>query len=138
MARRPHEREGVCLDGGRRTTQLMRDSLGGTQGLPSVAPLRGSLQRLRQYLEVALQDHVGTDAFDRLIGHVDALQVDLARFGARQHESTRAHAGAVAAEMEASERAGILVLDGDLAREANVLRPLLAAYLETPTIGGAA
>ena len=28
MARRPLERERVCLDGGRRTTQLMRDSLG--------------------------------------------------------------------------------------------------------------
>ena len=27
MARRPLEREQVCLDGGRRTTQLMRDSL---------------------------------------------------------------------------------------------------------------
>ena len=29
MARRPLEREQVYLDGGRRTTQLMRDSLGG-------------------------------------------------------------------------------------------------------------
>jgi len=29
VARRPLEREGVYLDGGRRTTQLMRDSLGG-------------------------------------------------------------------------------------------------------------
>ncbi len=29
MARRPPEREEVYLDGGRRTTQLMRDSLGG-------------------------------------------------------------------------------------------------------------
>jgi hypothetical protein len=29
VARRPLEREGICLDGGRRTTQLMRDSLGG-------------------------------------------------------------------------------------------------------------
>jgi hypothetical protein len=28
VARRPLERERVCLDGGRRTTQLMRDSLG--------------------------------------------------------------------------------------------------------------
>ena len=28
MARRPPERERICLDGGRRTTQLMRDSLG--------------------------------------------------------------------------------------------------------------
>ena len=28
MARRPLEKEGICLDGGRRTTQLMRDSLG--------------------------------------------------------------------------------------------------------------
>ena len=28
MARRPLETERVCLDGGRRTTQLMRDSLG--------------------------------------------------------------------------------------------------------------
>ena len=31
MARRPLEREQVCLDGGRRTTQLMRDSLGSNQ-----------------------------------------------------------------------------------------------------------
>jgi hypothetical protein len=29
VARRPLEREGLYLDGGRRTTQLMRDSLGG-------------------------------------------------------------------------------------------------------------
>jgi len=29
VARRPLEEEEVCLDGGRRTTQLMRDSLGG-------------------------------------------------------------------------------------------------------------
>ena len=28
MARRPLEKEDLCLDGGRRTTQLMRDSLG--------------------------------------------------------------------------------------------------------------
>ncbi len=28
MARRPLEREPICLDGGRRTPQLMRDSLG--------------------------------------------------------------------------------------------------------------
>jgi len=32
VARRPLEREGVYLDGGRRTTQLMRDSLGGATG----------------------------------------------------------------------------------------------------------
>ena len=32
MVRRPLERERVGLDGGRRTTQLMRDSLGGAQG----------------------------------------------------------------------------------------------------------
>ena len=35
MARRPPERERVSLDGGRRTTQLMRDSLGGSD-LPMV------------------------------------------------------------------------------------------------------
>ena len=29
VARRPLDKEGVYLDGGRRTTQLMRDSLGG-------------------------------------------------------------------------------------------------------------
>jgi hypothetical protein len=29
VARRPLEREGLYLDRGRRTTQLMRDSLGG-------------------------------------------------------------------------------------------------------------
>jgi len=31
VARRPLEREGVYLDGGRRTTQLMRDSLGSSR-----------------------------------------------------------------------------------------------------------
>jgi len=31
VARRPLEREQICLDGGRRTTQLMRDSLGGSR-----------------------------------------------------------------------------------------------------------
>jgi hypothetical protein len=35
VARRPLEREGIYLDGGRRTTQLMRDSLGGVQQPPS-------------------------------------------------------------------------------------------------------
>ena len=38
MARRPLEREEVYLDGGRRTTQLMRDSLGGgTTKMPARA-----------------------------------------------------------------------------------------------------
>jgi surface-adhesin protein E len=32
VARRPLEREGICLDGGRRTTQLKRDSLGARHG----------------------------------------------------------------------------------------------------------
>jgi len=34
VARRPLERERIYLDGGRRTTQLMRDSLGITAGVP--------------------------------------------------------------------------------------------------------
>ena len=40
MARRPLEWEGLCLDGGRRTTQLMRDSLGSSTALTmtSTAP----------------------------------------------------------------------------------------------------
>jgi hypothetical protein len=40
VARRPLEREGVSLDGGRRTTQLMRDSLdGATNGKDDAANL---------------------------------------------------------------------------------------------------
>ena len=40
MARRPLEREGIHLDGGRRTTQLMRNSLGVTVwGDPTITPL---------------------------------------------------------------------------------------------------
>jgi len=35
VARRPLEREQVYLDGGRRTTQLMRDSLGSATSDPS-------------------------------------------------------------------------------------------------------
>jgi hypothetical protein len=38
VARRPLEREGVCLAGGRRTTQLMRDSLGGFGQGPTHGP----------------------------------------------------------------------------------------------------
>ena len=41
MARRPLEGEGLYLDGGRRTTQLMRDSLG---SMPTI-PLSSETQR---------------------------------------------------------------------------------------------
>ena len=40
MARRPLEREQVYLDGGRRTTQLMRDSLGGSVEVILKRPIR--------------------------------------------------------------------------------------------------
>jgi hypothetical protein len=40
VARRPLEREPVYLDGGRRTTQLMRDSLGSRTGDMSHTPFR--------------------------------------------------------------------------------------------------
>jgi hypothetical protein len=108
------------------------------RSLPSVAPLRGSLQRLRGYLEIALQDHLGADAFDELIRDVDAVLIDLGRLGARHTDSTRAHASALATRMEASERAGLFELDGELEREAKVLMPLLATYLDSSRLGGAA
>ena len=106
--------------------------------LSSVAPLRGSLLRFRERLEVALQDYLGTDGFDQLIRLVDSVQLDLGRFGARQDESTRAHGRALAARMEESQRAGLFALDGELERELKVLTPLLASYLESSKTGGAA
>jgi len=42
--RRPLERKGVCLDGGRRTTQLMRDSLGGIPNATTKEPLSPNRQ----------------------------------------------------------------------------------------------
>jgi len=115
--------------------QLKRDPLGGTQrvtrDLPSVAPLRSSLQRLRAYLEVALEDHLGAEVFDKLIRQVDEVLVDLERFGARHNDSTRARVRALGDRMRASQRAGVFESDGDLEREAKVLMPLLAGYLES-------
>jgi hypothetical protein len=108
------------------------------RALPSVAPLRGSLQRFRRYLEVALQDHLGADVFDELIRQVDDVQGDLGRFGARQNDSTRARVKALGDRTEASTRAGVFELDGDLGREAKVLMPLLTSYLESSRVGGAA
>jgi hypothetical protein len=102
-----------------------------TGDLPSVAPLRGSLQRLRSYLEVALEDHLGAEVFDKLIRQVDEVLVDLGRFGARHNDSTRARVRALGDRMEASQRAGVFDSDGDLKREATVLMPLLAGYLES-------
>ena len=102
-----------------------------TRDLPSVAPLRSSLQRLRAYLEVALEDHLGAEVFDKLIRQVDEVLVDLERFGARHNDSTRARVRALGDRMRASQRAGVFESDGDLEREAKVLMPLLAGYLES-------
>jgi ankyrin repeat protein len=60
MARRPLERERICLDGGRRTTQLMRDSLGGT--VSSIPPqlfdeLVDAAERDRSRARTLLQEH---------------------------------------------------------------------------------
>ena len=109
-----------------------------TRGQPSVAPLRGSLQRFRRYLEVALQDHLGADVFDELIRQVNEVQGDLERFGARQDESTRARVRALGDRVEALARKGVFESDGDVGREAKVLIPLLASYLESLRVGGAA
>jgi len=106
--------------------------------LPSVAPLRASLQRFRHYLEVACQDHLGADALHELLRHVDAVLMDLETCGARQDESTRARVSTLRARMEASDRATILDSDGDLKREANMLLPLLAAHMGSSRVGGAA
>jgi hypothetical protein len=46
VARRPLKRELVCLDGGRRTTQLMRDSLGANRPLGRTERMLTSLQIL--------------------------------------------------------------------------------------------
>jgi hypothetical protein len=109
-----------------------------SRGLPSVAPLRGSLQRFRRYLDVAFQDHLGADVFDELIRHVDEVLLDLERFGARQNDSTRALVRAIGDLMEGSNRTGVFESDGDLGREAKVLMPLLTSYLESLRVGGAA
>ena len=49
--------------------------------LPSLSPLRASLQRFRRYLEVALQDDWGANAFEEVIRHVEPVLVDLESFG---------------------------------------------------------
>ena len=85
-----------------------------------------------------MEDHLGADAFDELMRHVDAVGFDLERFGARQNDSTRAHVSALGVRMEASERTELFGLDGDLKREARVLMPLLVTYLESATADGAA
>ena len=51
MARRPLERERIYLDGGRRTTQLMRDSLG--SAIP-MAPEKTSAQEMALALDEAV------------------------------------------------------------------------------------
>ncbi len=61
----------------------------------------------------------------------------LESFGA-QNESKRARVSALGAQLEASERAGILAWDTEVEREVRVLMPLLAAYLESLEVGGAA
>ena len=74
---------------------------------------------------------MGAEVFDKLIRQVDEVLVDLERFGARHNDSTRARVRALGDRMEASQRAGVFDSDGDLKREATVLMPLLAGYLES-------
>jgi len=105
--------------------------------LPSLAPLRASLQRFQRYLEVASQDDWGANVFEEVMRHVEPVLVDLQRFGG-PNESKRARVSALGAQLEASERAGAFASDGELDREAKVLMPLLAAYLESLKSGGAA
>ena len=105
--------------------------------LPSLSPLRASLQRFRRYLEVALQDDWGANAFEEVIRHVEPVLVDLESFGG-QNESKRARVSALGAQLEASERAGVLGWDTEVEREVKVLMPLLAAYLESLKVAGAA
>src|SRR2546429_8293692 len=105
--------------------------------LPSLAPLRASLQRFQRYLEVASQDDWGANVFEEVKRHVEPVLVDLQRFGG-PNEATRARVSALGAQLEASERARVFASDGELEREAKVLIPLLAAYLESMRGGGAA
>ncbi len=105
--------------------------------LPSLAPLRASLQRFKGYLEVAVQDDWGANVFEEVMRHVEPVLGDLQRFGG-PNESTRARVSALGAHLEASERARVFASDGELEREAKVLMPLLAAYLESLRSGGAA
>ena len=105
--------------------------------LPSLSPLRASLQRLRRYLEVALQDDWGANAFEEVIRHVEPVLFDLETFGG-PNESKRARVSALGAQLEASERAGVLAWDPEVEREAKVLMPLVCAYLESLRVGGAA
>ena len=104
---------------------------------PSLSPLRVSLQRVRRYLEVALQDDWGANAFEEVIRHVEPVLVDLESFGG-QNESKRTRVSALGAQLEGSERAGILAWDTEVEREVKVLMPLLGAYLESLEVGGAA
>jgi hypothetical protein len=105
--------------------------------LPSLVPLRASLQRLRGYLEVAAQDDLGANVFEEVMRHAEPVLIDLHRFGGPS-DATRAHVSALGAQLEASERGGVFRSHGELDRETKVLRPLLAAYLESLRGGGAA
>ena len=105
--------------------------------LPLLAPLHNSLQRFRGRLEVAMQDSWATSALEEVIRHVEPVLVDLGKWGGPT-ESTRAHLSALGAQLQASERANVFAWDDELEREAKVLMPLLAVYLESLRIGGAA
>ena len=98
--------------------------------LSSLVTLRASLQRFRGYLEVAAQDDLGANVLEEVMRHVEPVLVDLHRFGG-PNDATRAHVSALGAQLEASERGGVFRSDGELEREAKVLRPLLVAYLES-------
>jgi hypothetical protein len=107
------------------------------KSLLPLAPLRASLQRFQRRLEVAVQDDWGANAFEEITRHVGPVLGDLQRFGGPT-EATRARVSALGAQLEASGRAGVFAQDGELERETKVLMPLLAAYLESLRVGGAA
>ena len=81
-----------------------------------------------------MQDDWGANVFEEIIRHVGPVLVDLQSFGG-PNESTRARVSALGAQLEASGRAGVFAWDGELEREAKVLMPLLATYLESLRVG---
>ncbi len=75
--------------------------------------------------------------FEEIGRSVELVLADLARFGG-PNEVTRARVRALAGQLEASERGGVFAWDREVEREAKILSPLLAAYIESLTVGGAA
>ena len=87
MARRPLERERVCLDGGRRTTQLMRDSLGSADELTMKQVLSTHDRSLAESLRIALEAEgieTAAEADHSLVVHAPAI-VSVARDEDYQH-----------------------------------------------------